>query len=287
MKNILILGVSGMLGSTLYKYLSMNESYKVYGTVRSSSNLNFFSQKLQKNIFNEIDVLKEADLLNIFKLMRPDVVINCIGVVKQDKACANPLKVLPINSIFPHQLDLVCQISNARLIHFSTDCVFSGKTGMYLETDFADAEDLYGRSKYLGEVTSRGAVTLRTSIIGHELSGNKSLVNWFLSQSKFIYGYKKAIFSGVSTFELSRIIDSYILPNESLSGVYHVSAKPITKYDLLKLIAEIYGHNIEIRPNNSLIIDRSLDSSLFRSKAGYHPPSWSDMVANMNFFSNL
>lgn len=287
MKKILILGVGGMLGSTLFKYLSINESNKVYGTARSSAVLNFFPDNLQKNIFNQIDVLRYEDLLNIFNLIHPDVVINCIGIVKQEKISTNSLIVLPINSLFPHQLALVCQIFDTRLIHFSTDCVFSGKKGMYVESDVSDAEDLYGRSKYLGEIISSNAITIRTSIIGHELCGNKSLVNWFLSQSKFVYGYQKAVFSGVSTFELGRIIDSYILPDDTLSGIYHISAHPITKYELLRLIADVYRHNVKIKLSNNLVIDRSLDSRLFRSKTGYQPPSWSDMVTDMRLFANF
>jgi dTDP-4-dehydrorhamnose reductase len=166
----------------------------------------------------------------------------------------------------------------------STDCVYPGDQGMYVESDPSDAKDLYGRSKFLGEVDYPNALTLRTSIIGHELDGCRSLVGWFLSQSGIITGYTKAIFSGLPTVEIARIIRDFILPNPSLRGLYHVSADPINKYDLLCLVAKTYGKDIDIRMDDKFVIDRSLDSSRFRKATGYLPKPWTELVASMKDF---
>jgi dTDP-4-dehydrorhamnose reductase len=162
--------------------------------------------------------------------------------------------------------------------------VFSGAKGNYLETDPSDAKDLYGRSKYLGEVDYPHAVTLRTSIVGHELGSAHGLVGWFLAQQGSVRGFTKAIFSGLPTVELARVIHDFVIPNETLRGVYHVSSRAIDKYSLLKLVAEAYGKAIEITPDAKLVIDRSLDSTRFRSAVGYAPPEWDALVAQMHRF---
>ncbi|MBA2628810.1 MAG: sugar nucleotide-binding protein, partial [Rickettsiaceae bacterium] len=169
-------------------------------------------------------------------------------------------------------------------IHISTDCVFSGSEGSYTEDDFPDAYDLYGRSKLLGEVDYPNAITLRTSIIGHELSGNRSLINWFLSQDKKASGFTKAIYSGLPTIELAEIIDKYVIPRPQMHGLYHVSSEPINKYELLKLVRDVYTKDIEIEPSDKLIIDRSLNSERFRNETGYKPPIWSKLVQKMYEF---
>ena len=172
----------------------------------------------------------------------------------------------------------------ARLIHMSTDCVFSGSVGMYTESTFPDANDLYGRSKYLGEVDYLNAITLRTSIIGHELSGSKSLVCWFLSQMGSVKGFKKAIFSGLPTIEIAKVIRENVLPNTSLRGTYHLSVDPINKYDLLKLIARQYEKEIDIIPDESYVIDRSLNSERFRLATGFKPKPWPQLIKEMYEF---
>jgi dTDP-4-dehydrorhamnose reductase len=169
-------------------------------------------------------------------------------------------------------------------VHISTDCVFSGAKGMYVESDFPDADDLYGRSKYLGEVDYPHAVTLRTSIIGHELDGARSLLCWFLAQGGSVRGFTKAVFSGLPTVELARVVRDFVLPHPELHGLYHVSAAPINKYDLLKLVAQAYGKSIEITPHDQLVIDRSLDSTRFKAATGYAPPSWPELVRTMHAF---
>ncbi|TGN18287.1 dTDP-4-dehydrorhamnose reductase family protein [Leptospira idonii] len=282
-KKILILGVTGMLGNAIFRVLSENFDYHVLGTARNSSNLRYFSEQEGRRIITNIDVLNVDELVSVFNHVRPDIVINCIGLIKQHKDTVNdPLVVLPINSIFPHRLSKLCKLVNARLILFSTDCVFDGKKGNYSETDFSNAEDLYGKSKEIGEISSENHVfTIRTSIIGHELSSSYSLVNWFLSQSGSVQGYKKAIFSGFPTYEIGRIIDTWIIPNPGLSGLYHVSADPISKYDLLALLAKEYNKKNEIIASEHVVIDRSLNCDKFKNATGFRPKDWKTLVKEL------
>jgi dTDP-4-dehydrorhamnose reductase len=179
----------------------------------------------------------------------------------------------------------MCALAGARLIHMSTDCVFDGQQGRYTEADVSNAQDLYGRSKFLGEVDYPHAVTLRTSIIGHELGSHHGLVDWFLSQKQGVKGFSRAVFSGLPTVELARVMRDYVIPNPGLRGVYHVSAEPIDKYSLLKILAEVYGKNIPIEPDDKLVIDRSLDSTRFRQATGYRPPTWPELVRRMHQFA--
>jgi dTDP-4-dehydrorhamnose reductase len=229
-----------------------------------------------------VDVLDHDSLINTFGRVRPDVVINCVGLIKQLAHAKDPLTALPINAMLPHRLAQLCELSGARLVHISTDCVFLGDKGSYKETDRSDCDDLYGKSKYIGEVYDNPtAITLRTSIIGHELSTEASLVDWFLAQSNSVKGFTQAIFSGVPTAELARIILEYVLPNTALFGLYHVSADPIDKYTLLSKIARIYNKDIKIIPDAQLSIDRSLDSSKFRDATGYSPRPWDELLSFM------
>ena len=168
------------------------------------------------------------------------------------------------------------------MIHLSTDCVFSGASGNYREDDPSDATDLYGKSKYLGEVSEQNCLTLRTSMIGNELFRRKSLLEWFLAQKGSIRGFKKAIFSGFTTLELSRIIEMMIVRFPGASGLYHVSSEPISKYDLLNLIKTKLKLPIKILPDESFFCDRSLDSSKFRDEFDYQPPTWEEMVDELS-----
>ena len=281
---LLVLGASGMLGSAIYRYFQSDADYLVAGTVRAQSKARAISDLAPGGLLFNINTEDTDGLIEIFKNFSPDLVINCIGVVKQAERAENPLTAIQINSIFPHRVANLCQLARARFIHISTDCVFSGSKGNYVETDVPDAVDLYGLTKYLGEVTSNNAITLRTSIIGHELSSVQSLIEWFLSQSGFILGYRGAIFSGVPTVELARIIRDYVNPNPDLTGLYHVSAAPISKHDLLKLVAREYCKEIEVRPDDHIKIDRSLDSSLFQFKTGYAPKPWPELIRQMHTF---
>ena len=280
---ILILGVTGMLGNAVFKVLSDHSAYQVWATLRNPTMLSHFGELEQKRIISDVDVLDAQRLGEVLEQTQADVVINCVGLIKQLDKANDPLVVLPINALFPHQLAKLCEIKGARLIHISTDCVFNGRKGMYKEEDLSDAEDLYGKSKYIGELHDKPhAITLRTSIIGHELSSNDSLVDWFLSQTGQVKGYDKAIFSGLPTVELARIIGDFVLPREELHGLYHVSADPIDKYSLLNLIADTYGKQIDIITDDKVQIDRSLDSGKFKQATGYQSPSWSTLIEKMH-----
>jgi dTDP-4-dehydrorhamnose reductase len=271
-----------MLGSAVFKQFSSDETFQTWGTLRSSGGRRHFSEQLQAQLISNVDVLDQDVLLSVLANTRPDIVINCVGLIKQLADAKDPLSALPINAMLPHRLAKLCGLAGARLIHVSTDCVFSGRQGMYTETDLSDAEDLYGKSKFIGELHEvQHAITLRTSIIGHELGTNFSLIDWFLSQSGPVKGYAKAIFSGLPTVELARVMKDYVIPNPGLHGLYHVSVEPIDKLSLLRLVAEIYGHKIQITPDEQVCIDRSLDSSRFRQATCYLPPAWPELVKMM------
>jgi dTDP-4-dehydrorhamnose reductase len=218
---------------------------------------------------------------SVLRELRPQAVINCVGVVKQLSAADDPLVAIPINSLLPHRLARLCADSNARVVHISTDCVFAGTRGNYLESDIPDATDLYGRSKLLGELDCPNAVTLRTSIIGPELGSTHGLVGWFLSQQGRVRGFTRAIFSGLPTAELARVVRDHVLRLPAMRGVYHVSAAPIAKFDLLCLVRAAYSRTIEIEPDDRLVIDRSLDSTRFRTLTGWHPAAWPELIAAM------
>lgn len=281
---VMILGVTGMLGNAMFRVLSERADLAVYGTARTDGAKQYFPPNLSLRIISGTDVENSDSLIRAFCTVQPDVVVNCVGLVKQLADANDPLQAVPINSLLPHRLAALCQATSARLIHISTDCVFSGVKGNYLETDFPDANDLYGRSKLLGEVTYPHAITLRTSIIGHELSGNRSLVNWFLAQQEAVKGFTRAIFSGLPTVELATIVRDVVLPHKELSGLYHVSAKPINKFDLLQMLAHVYEKNITINPSEEVVIDRSLNSNRFRDITGYTPPDWPTLVRRMYEF---
>lgn len=288
---VLILGASGMLGNTLFRHLS--DKYDVMGTVRNYQGMNKFFAMDKSRLFCNVDIHNLDSVKQVFSIYRPDVIINCVGIIKQLQAAKLHYDSVSINALLPHELLKICEVHGAKLIHFSTDCVFSGKQGNYLEGDFPDAGDLYGRSKYLGEVNySINAITLRTSIIGHEINSNKSLVDWFLSQKNHVNGYTRAIFSGLPTVEVARVLSEYVLPNISnLSGLYHLSVGAIDKFSLLNLIAKQYNKNISIVEDDNLNIDRSLNSAIFQQVTGYTPPKWNDLIElmhqdYMNFFKD-
>ena len=282
---VLVLGASGMLGNAVLRLFAQSPGYKAIGSARSSGVLRLLPDGLRDSVLCGVDVESFDSLTRLFVNARPDVVINCIGLVKQLAEADDPLSAIPINALLPHRLARLCDVAGARLVHMSTDCVFSGAKGMYTEADMSDAKDLYGRSKYLGEVDYPHAITVRTSIIGHELSGAHSLVGWFLAQQGSVKGFRRAIFSGLPTVELARVIRDHVLPHPELRGLYHVSTEPINKFDLLALIARAYGKTIAITPDDKLVIDRSLDSSRFREATSYQPEPWPELVRRMHEFA--
>ena len=282
MLKILVIGITGMLGNTLLRSLSKNKKFSVLGSSRrdklkTHQKVNYIHLK-NLNVENE-------EFFKTVKAHQPDVIINCIGVIKQLKHADEPLKVLPINSIFPHKLHYFCNQEDIRLIHISTDCVFSGKKGNYLETEISDAQDLYGKSKYIGELHGKNSLTIRTSIIGHEIDSKESLLEWFLSQEDKIKGYTNAFFSGLTTLELSNVIENIILHHKDLSGLYHVSSKPISKYDLLNLIKKVYQKKIKIVPSDQVKVNRSLNSEKFLKATNIEVSDWESMIESMKNFN--
>ncbi|ELZ5939668.1 SDR family oxidoreductase [Providencia rettgeri] len=279
---VLVLGTTGMLGYSLFSNLNEYSHLDVYGTVRSISGKEHFFEKNANRLIDNIDVNFLANIEKTIQLIQPNVVLNCIGLIKQHEISKQYISAIQINSLLPHQLASICDKYNARLIHFSTDCVFDGKLGNYQESDLPTAMDLYGRSKYLGEVSYGQHLTLRTSIIGHELTSSVSLVDWFLSQENEANGFSKAIFSGLPTCYIAKILAELIFINPALQGMYHLSAEPIDKYTLISLVAKYYNKKIKINKDTDFVIDRSLDSTRFKKLTGFIPPSWSWLIEYMH-----
>lgn len=280
--NVLILGATGMLGYSLFSNLADYAELTVKGTVRSIKGKQTFFEKYQDKLLLGIDVTDIGSIERAIIEAKPDVVINCIGLIKQHDIAKQHVAAIEINTLLPHQLAVLCDRFNARLIHFSTDCVFDGKQGMYHETDLPTATDLYGKSKCLGEINYGRHLTLRTSIIGHELDSAVSLVDWFLSQEKEVNGFSKAVFSGMPTCYIAKLLAEKILSNVDITGLYHLSVEPIDKFSLISLIAEAYQKSIVINDSTQLVIDRSLNSSLLRQAIDFTPPSWPELIEYMH-----
>ena len=281
---VLILGASGMLGHAMLRVLDETGQLEVYGTLRSDAAKRFFPPRLVGRLRSGVDAEHQDVLTRLFSELRPAVVVNCVGLVKQLDEANDPLRAIPVNAMLPHRLARLCELVGARLVHISTDCVFSGEKGDYRETDRVDATDLYGLSKYLGEVDYPHAITLRTSIIGPELNGAQGLIGWFLQQRETCQGFTRAVFSGLPTVVLAQMVRDVIIPRTELHGLYHVAASPITKFDLLQLVAEAYGKSIRIIPVDSPVIDRSLNAGRFRAATGYVAPQWPELIATMHSY---
>lgn len=277
---ILLLGGTGMLGHRLW--IDLQKAHEVWVTVRGDGNpFPDVPRFPADRIVHRVDGLASDDVIGALGTVRPELVINCIGLIKQMEHAGDPLPALSMNAVLPHRVAAICRAVGSRFIHISTDCVFSGRKGGYTESDPSDAEDVYGRTKFLGEVQGPHAVTLRTSIIGQELKNRLGLIEWFLAQRGTIRGYRKALYSGFTTDELSRIILERVIPDPGLQGVFHVSSEPISKYDLLMLAKEAYGKELEILPEDCFVCDRTLDSTRFRKATGYVPPAWTEMIREL------
>jgi len=281
-KKILVIGANGMLGGSLFRYFSKLAGYEVLGSVRNGAAASTLAKQGFTNVVSSVDVRDNKRLLDVFSEFKPNIVFNCVGLIKQLNDSKNPISAIEINSLLPHRLASLATQFSCKLIHFSTDCVFSGVHGGYLESDVPDATDIYGRSKLLGEVDYDGHLTLRTSIIGHEINSNLSLVDWFLTQTGRVSGFSKAIFSGLPTCYVAEFIHNYIFEKLDISGLYHLSVEPIDKYSLLNLIKDTYKHDIEITDKADFIIDRSLNSTLLRNATGFNIPTWPDLIKRMH-----
>ncbi|MEY4884181.1 MAG: hypothetical protein RIS34_2035 [Pseudomonadota bacterium] len=279
---VLVFGASGMIGSAMLRVLSEKSDWQVFGTLRSDDAKRFFSPAIASRLLTGVDVDKHDALVRVFAQIRPDVVVNCIGLTKHHKEADDPLLAIPVNALLPHRMAELCAIGGARMVHVSTDCVFSGAKGAYTEDDPADAKDVYGKAKFLGEVNYPHAITLRTSTIGHELQSRYGLLEWFLSQQGQCKGFSRAIFSGLPNTVFAQIVRDIVIPRPDLSGLYHVGASAIDKYDLLRLISDVYGKSITLERDEQFVIDRSLNSGRFTQATGYIAPAWPELIQSMH-----
>jgi dTDP-4-dehydrorhamnose reductase len=274
---ILVLGADGMLGHQLVS--SLSGRHEVAGTVRKpASSYVKISDFLPDTLFDSVDIRDFSLIEEAINLFSPHAVINAIGIVKQRQESKDAIESIEVNSLLPHRLADLCSKRESRLVHLSTDCVFSGKKGSYTDDAPHDAQDLYGRSKSMGEVEGPGVITLRTSIIGLELARKASLIEWFLAQKGQINGFTKAIYTGFTTIEMARIIEMVLMRKEAASGIYNVSSNSIDKYSLLSSLNNRLDRPVTIQPDDTFVCDRSLDSSRFQAEFGYQPPSWDQML---------
>jgi dTDP-4-dehydrorhamnose reductase len=270
-----------MLGRRVWSEL--HDHMDTFAALRRSYNdvaaLRWFDRD---SVIERVDASVDADLGRAFAIATPDVVINAVGIVKQRDDAADTLQTVAINALLPHKLAARCADAGARLIHISTDCVFSGTRGSYTERDTPDASDLYGRSKLLGEVDQPNCLTIRTSMVGREIGSARGLIEWFLSQrAQTVRGFTRARFSGLSTAELARVIRLVIQEHAGLRGVWHVAGEQISKFDLLSIVNEQFGLETTIVADDSFVCDRTLDATRFMNATGYRPPTWPAMVAEM------
>lgn len=275
---ILILGASGMLGHMLFGEL-LRRDLDVYGSVRHAFPCR---AAWRGRLLPGLDACYMGTLCKVLDEVKPDVCINAVGLIRQIPEGRKTLPCLQINAVLPWQLLELCRPRHIRLIHYSTDCVFDGRKGSpYVEDDPPTATDIYGRTKSLGEVRDAQALTLRTSLLGPELRGKHSLLEWFLAQQGPVNGYTDALFTGLPTSEHARILADYVLPRPELHGLYQVSAQPISKHDLLCLINAAYQKGIRILPHAGIGEDKRLSCAAFSQATGYTAPAWPDLITEM------
>lgn len=273
---ILVLGAYGMLGHQLVQVLSPR--HEVHATCRTRRpELAPFVPAA--SLMSGVTAEDLDSVIRAIAQVRPDAVLNCIGVIKQRAEAKDPIPSLTVNSLFPHRLAQLCRAAGARLVHFSTDCVFSGRTGHYAQDAVSDAEDLYGRSKFLGEVGGEGALTIRSSIIGPELDVHSGLLDWFLAQrGKEARGYTGAIYTGFTTEVMAELVETLLTRHAELSGVWQVASPAINKFELLRLVDRKLGLGVTLHPDTEFRCDRSLDGSLFAARTGFVAPTWDAMT---------
>ena len=280
-QTILVLGASGLLGNAVLRVLAQSPALRVVGTLRSDAVKSRLHSVTDATLILPVDASRFSDLEKIMDEVRPSVLINCVGATKHIDAGNDPSIAYLYNAVLPHSLAALTANAGCRLIHISTDCVFKGNKGMYRESDPTDATDVYGQSKAAGEVHYRNSITVRTSIIGHEIDTRRSLVEWFLMQGAECKGFRKAFFSGFPTVTLARIIRDYVIPHPEMHGLWHVAAPRVGKFDLLSMIAKTYAKQITILPDDTFELDRSLDSTRFNQATGFVTPNWPELIAEM------
>lgn len=279
---VVVLGAAGMLGNAMFRVLSEHKGWEVFGTIRSDNAKHYFASELTARLMLTDDLEDHAQLVKLVEEVRPQVVVNCVALRRTNSI--DPMRAISVFSILPQRLAHLCRLANVRLVQISSDGVFSGSRGGYTEEDLPDATDLYGIAKLLGEVRDPHAITLRTSIIGHEIETKDNLLEWFLSQKDRCRCFTRAIFSGLPTVVLAQIVRDVVIPRPGLSGVYHVAASPISKFDLLSVVSRQYKKSIVIVPDSTVAIDRSLIADRFQRATGYVPPSWSQLVRTMHSY---
>jgi dTDP-4-dehydrorhamnose reductase len=279
---VLVFGASGMIGSAMFRVLSQRHDWQVWGTLRAGSDRLFFKDGLKERLICGVDVDSQDALTRAFAHAQPDVVVNCIGLTKHHKESDDARLSIPLNALLPHRMADLCALARARLVHVSTDCVFAGTKGNYVESDASDAIDVYGKTKFLGEVDYPHAITLRTSTIGHELRSAFGLLEWFLSQKGKCKGFRRAIFSGLPNTVFAEIVRDVVIPRPDLRGLYHVGGPSIDKHSLLSLIAAEYKRQIDVVPDDSFVIDRSFSSERFRKATGHVPDAWPALIKAMH-----
>lgn len=279
-ERVLVVGATGMLGHQIVRTLAPD--FEVWGACRDPEILPDLGVPAER-ILGDLDAMRPGMAKDLVANVKPDVVINAVGIVKQQASSKEAVPSITVNSLWPHLLADACDAHGARLIHVSTDCVFTGAKGGYVETDVPDAFDLYGRSKLLGEVVDReSALTLRTSIVGWQLEGHTSLFGWFATHRGLpLKGYARAIFSGVSTRLFAEILRDVVFDRPDVHGLYHLSVDPIDKFTLLAKLADAMGWRVDLTPDDSVAIDRSLDSTRFREATGWAPPSWDAILVDV------
>lgn len=280
-RKILVIGATGLLGNAMFRVLAEG-GHDVHGTTRTLEAARHFTLDIGARLVQVANIEDPVELTDLLDRLQPEAVVNCAAIGRP--APADPMRSVAIYAVLPQRLALLCRARGIRLVQIGSDGVFSGAKGNYTESDLPDADDVYGVSKLLGEVSGRGAVTIRTSMIGHELAGGRGLLEWFLSQEGSCRCYSRAIFSGLPTVTLAKITRDVLLPRKELEGVYHIASKPISKYELLRLIAEGYGKTITLVPDDGVVMDRSLSAAKLQASTGYAPPDWPELIEDMRTY---
>lgn len=279
---ILLLGGNGMAGHLLASYLRWNAGHEVTATVRPGKREEpALRRALPPDVaVRELDARDMQAVAELVREERPQAIVNAIGVLNA-QAEARPTDAYALNGLLPHWLAHLAEQSGARLVHVSSDCVFSGNRGGYGENEQPDGDTVYARSKAMGEVRHAPHLTLRTSIIGPEIrAGGIGLMGWFLSQKGTVQGYVNVPWNGVTTLELAKAA-AWALEHPEVSGLVHLTApEPISKHDLLRLMAELYGKNdVTVEPAAEPAIDRTLLPT--RSPFAYRPPGFRTMLREL------
>lgn len=278
---VLILGVSGLIGSTLFRVLSKSNSYRVGGTLRLPAGSYQFEGGAATTLYFGVDFLKSDRWREVITDFSPDVVVNCAGVTKHRLAEFSGDEAHYINAQMPVILkEELCKL-DSRFVQISTDCVFRGERGNYIEEDQPDALDRYGRTKIAGEVRGRNVLTIRTSTIGHECGTKHGLLEWFMDQKDSCRGFERAVFSGMPTLELACIFRDYILPGDLYGGLFHLAPYPINKLALLQKIAKHYQLDLEIIPDQEFEMNRVLNSQKFLNATNYRIKDWDTLIIEM------